>query len=81
VIRAAVSYRTLLQTCAENKFGVRVFAAATTIGDVTVPAAMIVFGLLLEHIEFSSLLPVSGLALAGLGLISYLSFSRMGIEK
>ena len=71
VIRAAVSYKTLLQTYAENEFGGRVFAAASTIGDATVPAAMIVFGLLLEHIAFSSLLPVSGLALAGLGLMSY----------
>ena len=71
VIRAAVSYKTLLQTYAENEFGGRVFAAASTIGDATVPAAMIVFGLLLDHIEFSRLLPVSGLALVGLGLISY----------
>ena len=71
VVRASVSYRTLLQTYAENEFGGRVFAAASTIGDATVPAAMIVFGLLLDHIAFSSLLLVSGLALAGLGLISY----------
>ena len=72
VVRASVSYRTLLQTYAENEFGGRVFAAASTIGDATVPAAMIVFGLLLDHIAFSSLLPVSGLALAGLGLFSYI---------
>jgi len=71
VIPAAVSYKTLLQTYAENEFGGRVFAAASTIGDATIPAAMIVFGLLLDYVEFSSLLPVSGLALAGLGLISY----------
>lgn len=71
VIRAAVAYKTLLQTYAESEFGGRVFAAASTIGDATIPAAMIVFGLLLDYIEFSNLLPVSGLVLAGLGLISY----------
>ena len=71
VIRASISYKTLLQAYTDNAFGGRVFAAASTIGDATVPAAMIVFGLLLDHIAFSSLLPVSGLALAGLGLISY----------
>jgi len=71
VIRAAVSYKTLLQTYTDNEFGGRVFAAASTIGNATVPAAMIVFGLLLDYIEFSSLLPVSGLALTGLGFISF----------
>jgi MFS family permease len=71
VVRAAVAYKTLLQTYAHNAFGGRVFAAASTVGDAAVPAAMIVFGLLLDYIAFSSLLPVSGLALAGLGLTAY----------
>lgn len=76
MIRAAVSFKTLLQTYAENEFGGRVFAAASTIGNASIPAAMIVFGLLLEYIEFSSLLPVSGFALAGLGLISFVLFNE-----
>ncbi len=76
MIRAAVSFKTLLQTYADNEFGGRVFAMASTIGNASIPAAMIVFGLLLEYIEFSSLLPVSGLTLAGLGLFSFILFKE-----
>ena len=76
MIRAAVAFKTLLQTYAENAFGGRVFAAAATIGNASIPAAMIVFGLLLEYIGFSSLLPASGLVLAGLGLISFVLFKE-----
>ena len=61
-----VSFKTLLQIYTKNAFRGRVFAAASTIGNASIPAAMIVFGLLLEYIEFSSLLPASGLARAGL---------------
>ncbi len=76
MIRAAISFKTLLQTYAENRFGGRVFAAASTIGNASIPAAMIVFGLLLEDIDSSTLLPVSGLTLTGLGLISYALFQE-----
>lgn len=76
MILAAVSFKTLLQTYAEHQFGGRVFAAASAIANASIPAAMIVFGLLLEYITYSSLLPVSGLALAGLGLIAFVLFQE-----
>lgn len=76
MIRAAVSFKTLLQTHAGHGFGGRVFAAASTIGNASIPAAMIVFGLLLEYVDHELLLPVSGVALAGLGLISFVLFKE-----
>ena len=76
MIRAAVSFKTLLQTYTENEYRGRVFAAASTIGNASIPAAMIVFGVLLEYIDFSSLLPTSGLALAGFGLIAFILFKE-----
>ncbi len=76
MIRAAVSFRTLLQTYAQNEYGGRIFAAASTIGNASIPAAMIVFGLLLEYVTYSILLPVSGLAMAGLGLMAFVLFQE-----
>lgn len=76
MIRAAVSFKTLLQIHTDNELGGRVFALASTIGNGSIPAAMIVFGLLLDYVPFSSLLPISGLALAGLGLGSLVMFKE-----
>ena len=74
MIRAAVSFRTLLQRHTEQRFQGRVFALASTLGNGSVPAAMMVFGLLLEQTGYVLLLPASGLALAGLGLVSFVLF-------
>lgn len=76
IVRAAVSFKTLLQTYTENEYRGRVFAVASTIGNGFIPAAMIVYGIFLEHIEFSSLLPASGLAMAVFGLISFILFKE-----
>ncbi len=67
MIRAAVSFKTLLQMFAGQAYGGRVFALASTLGNAAIPAAMIVFGLVLEYISPTLLLPVSGLILAGMG--------------
>ena len=67
MVRAAVSFRTLLQNFAGQDYGGRVFALASTLGNASIPAAMIVFGLLLEYSNPALLLPVSGLALTGMG--------------
>ena len=75
MIRAAISFKTLLQTAAEEAFSGRVFALASTVGNGSIPAAMIAFGLLGEFIPVDILLPVSGLALSGLGLTAFTIFS------
>lgn len=83
MIRAAISFKTLLQTAAGEAFSGRVFALASTVGNGSIPAAMIAFGLLGEHITVDILLPVSGLVLSGLGLTAFTIFSgsRHDTEK
>ena len=75
MIRAAISFKTLLQTAAGDAFSGRVFALASTVGNGSIPAAMISFGLLGEFIPVEILLPVSGLVLSGLGLTAFTIFS------
>ncbi|HCY84412.1 MAG TPA: hypothetical protein DHV36_04685 [Desulfobacteraceae bacterium] len=76
MVRAAVSFKTLLQTFAGETYGGRVFAVASTVGNGSIPAAMIVFGLALEYIGAGILLPVSGLFLTGLGLAALIMIRR-----
>ena len=76
MVRAAVSFKTLLQTFAGETYGGRVFAVASTVGNGSIPAAMIAFGLALEYIDVGILLPVSGLCLTGLGLAALITIRR-----
>ncbi|TIH20218.1 MFS transporter [Marinifilum sp. JC120] len=76
MIRAAVSFKTILQTYVDNTYGGRIFAVASTIGNASIPAAMIIFGLLLDYTDYSNLLPISGFALTVLGLIAFVLFKE-----
>ncbi|WDP87751.1 MAG: MFS transporter [Desulfobacter sp.] len=76
MIRAAVSFKTLIQALTKNEYAGRVFALAATIGNGSIPAAMIFFGLLLDKSDFQKLFSLSGLILAGLGLTFLILFKK-----
>ena len=63
IILAGVSFKTLLQKKIDNRFAGRVFALAGTVGNGAVPGAMIIYGMLLEKVDVTALLLVSGLIL------------------
>lgn len=70
MIRAAVAFKTLLQSYTDNAFQGRVFALASTVGNASVPVSMIVSGFLLDRISAETGLAISGAILAGLGMVS-----------
>jgi hypothetical protein len=76
IILAATCFRTILQTDVVNEMAGRVFGAAGTIGDISIPIAMLVYGLLLKHIGCSSLLAVTGVVLMLLSGIFYRLYRR-----
>lgn len=76
IIIAGVSFRTLLQKAMDNEYAGRVFAVAGTIGNGSIPGAMILFGMLLEHFPFQGLLMVSGLALMPLSIMSFILYKE-----
>ena len=76
IICAGVSFRTLLQKRMDNEYAGRVFAVAGTIGNGSIPGAMILYGVLLEHYPFQGLLMVSGLALMPLSIMSFILFKE-----
>lgn len=71
IMTAGISFKTLLQRHTDVRYSGRVFALAGSLGNAAIPGAMIVYGLLLEQIDFRGLLLVSGLVLMGLSLISF----------
>ena len=76
IICAAISFKTLLQKSIDNKFSGRVFAVAGSVGNASIPGAMIIYGFLLEKFKFEGLLMVSGLVLMPLSIISCMLYKE-----
>lgn len=76
IICAAISFRTLLQKRTDNSFAGRVFAVAGSLGNASIPVAMIIYGLLLELTGFRLLLAVSGACLVPLSILSFIFYKE-----
>jgi MFS family permease len=71
IVLAGISFKTLLQKNVEIGFSGRVFSVASSIGNSSIPLAMIVFGFLLEFYSFHNLLYVCGLVLLPISIIAF----------
>jgi hypothetical protein len=71
IICAGISFKTLLQKKVDNNFAGRVFAVVGSVGNSSIPGAMIVYGFLMKKYEFQDLLMISGLVLVPLSIISF----------
>ncbi|RLC03897.1 MAG: hypothetical protein DRH34_04955 [Deltaproteobacteria bacterium] len=74
IMCAGISFKTLLQKRIDNQFAGRVFAVAGSIGNASIPCAMITYGFLLEKYDFLRLLMISGLVLMLLSIISFVLY-------
>jgi len=70
-----------LQKRIDNQFAGRVFAVAGSIGNASIPAAMILYGFLLEKYDFLNLLMISGLILMLLSMISFVLYKEKKYES
>jgi hypothetical protein len=68
---AVTSFRTLIQKLVPNAFAGRVFGVAFSVGDVSIPLAMLVYGFLLDRYSMGYLLSFSGIFLMVLCLLLY----------
>jgi MFS family permease len=71
IIFAGTSFRSMIQKEVDNRIMGRVFGFVSTVGNTSIPLAMLVFGLLLENISHSTLLVVSGLMLLPTSILCY----------
>jgi hypothetical protein len=76
IICAGISFKTLLQKKVDNNFAGRVFAVVGSVGNASIPGAMIVYGFLLEIYDFQDLLMISGLVLIPLSIISFILYKE-----
>jgi hypothetical protein len=81
IILAATCFRTILQKDVANEMAGRVFGAAGTIGDISIPIAMLAYGFLLKLISCSLLLAVTGVFLMLLSVIFYLRYRRIKVPE
>jgi MFS transporter, DHA3 family, macrolide efflux protein len=81
IMCAGISFKTLLQKRIDNQFAGRVFAVAGSIGNASIPAAMIIYGFLLEKYDFLKLLMISGLVLMVLSMISFVLYKEKKHES
>ena len=76
IICAGISFKTLLQKKVDNSFAGRVFAVVGSVGNASIPAAMMAYGFLLEIYDFQDLLMISGLVLIPLSIISFILYKE-----
>lgn len=76
IICSGISFKTLLQKSIDNSFAGRVFAVAGSVGNASIPGAMILYGFLLEKYAFQGLLLASGLVLMGLSILSFILYKE-----
>ncbi len=69
VILAVTAFRTLVQQVTPNKMAGRVFGVAFSVGDASIPMAMLIYGFLLDYFAVSYLLTISGMSLMLLSVI------------
>jgi len=76
IICAGISFKTLLQKKVDNSIAGRVFAVVGSVGNASIPGAMMAYGLLLEIYDFQDLLMISGLVLIPLSIISFILYKE-----
>jgi MFS family permease len=63
IISASIAFKTLLQKIVDNAYAGRVFAVAGSVGNASIPGAMLFYGGLLDKVAFQPLLLGTGLIL------------------
>jgi len=76
IIGAGISFKTLLQKKVDTSFAGRVFAVVGSVGNASIPGAMMAYGFLLEIYDFQNLLMISGLVLIPLSIISFILYKE-----
>lgn len=71
IIFAGTSFRSMIQKEVDDRMMGRVFGFVSSVGNISIPLAMLICGILMEYIPHSIILAASGLALLPLSTISY----------
>jgi MFS family permease len=76
IILAGTCFRTILQTGIDDRMAGRVFGVVSSVGNGSIPFAMMVYGFLLTVVPVHHLVLVSGLLLLPLSIIFYKQYNK-----
>ena len=71
IIFAGTSFRSMIQKEVQSEMMGRVFGFVSSVGNISIPLAMLIFGALMEYLSHSIILAASGFILLPTSLISY----------
>lgn len=71
IIFAGTSFRSMIQKEADQRMMGRVFGFVSSVGNISIPLAMLIFGFLMEYVPHSIILAASGFTLLPISIISY----------
>lgn len=71
IIFAGTSFRSMIQKEVQDEMMGRVFGFVSSVGNISIPLAMLILGSLMEYVSHSIILAASGFILLPISLISY----------
>ncbi len=71
IIFAGTSFRSMIQKEVDDLMMGRVFGFVSSVGNISIPLAMLIFGFLMEYVPHSIILAASGIILLPISIISY----------
>ena len=71
IIFAGTSFRSMIQKEVDDRMMGRVFGFVSSVGNISIPLAMLICGILMEYVPHSIILAASGLTLLPLSIVSY----------
>jgi MFS family permease len=81
VIFAATSFRSILQKNVDDRMMGRVFGLVSSVGNISIPLALLFFGYLMEYVPHSPILAASGLLLLPTSIIAYFKYIKTVSEQ
>jgi MFS family permease len=71
IIFAGTSFRSMIQKEVDERMMGRVFGFVSSVGNISIPLAMLICGILMEYVSHGIILAASGFTLLPLSIISY----------
>jgi MFS family permease len=71
IIFAGTSFRSMIQKEVDDRMMGRVFGFVSSVGNISIPLAMLICGILMEYVSHSIILAASGLILLPLSIVCY----------
>jgi MFS family permease len=74
IIFAGTSFRSILQKEVDETMMGRVFGFVSSVGNISIPMATLIFGILMEYIHFNLIVAASGFILLPISILAYQKF-------